>query len=331
MGEGGGQVLRSSLSLSLITGTPFRIRGIRAKRSRPGLLKQHLTAVRAAAAVGDAETTGDVEGSTEVTFRPRGLVAGSHRFDIGSAGSATLVLQTVLPALITAPLPSSVIVLGGTHNPAAPPFDFLARSFLPLLARMGPRITATLERHGFYPGGGGSVRVDVVPVGALAKVELLDGGDVRWRHACAIVARLPRHIATRELSVLEHELGWSAHELEVKVVDDGSGPGNVLMAEIELDHVTEVFTGFGERTVRAEEVALRVAREVRAYVDAGVAVGEYLADQLLLPMGVARHGAFVTTLPSMHAKTQIDVLQLFLGSVVRIEEVRAGAWHVEVS
>lgn len=330
MGEGGGQVLRSSLSLSLITGTPFRITGIRAKRSKPGLLKQHLTAVRAAAAVGDAEVSGDIEGSQSVTFRPRGLVAGPHRFDIGSAGSATLVLQTVLPALVTAAQPSSVVVLGGTHNPAAPPFDFLARSFLPLLARMGPRISPTLERHGFYPGGGGCVRVDVVPAGPLSKIELLDGGDVRWRRARAIVARLPRHIATRELAVLERELGWSEHELEVSVVDDGSGPGNVLMAVIELDHVTEVFTGFGERTVRAEEVALRVARDVRAYVDAGVAVGEYLADQLLLLMGVARGGAFVTTLPSMHAKTQIDVLGLFLGSVVRTEEVRPGAWHVEV-
>src|SRR6185369_8211050 len=166
-GEGGGQILRSALALSLVTGTPFRIDNIRARRARPGLMRQHLTAVEAAAAVGAARTSGAALGSRSLTFAPTTVKAGEHTFSVGTAGSATLVLQTVLPSLLTADRPSSLVLEGGTHNPSSPPFDFLAKAFLPIVAGMGAQVEATLERPGFYPAGGGRFRVTVAPAKAL--------------------------------------------------------------------------------------------------------------------------------------------------------------------
>ena len=154
-GEGGGQILRTSLSLSLATGKAFRIEKVRAGRERPGLLRQHLTAVLAAAEVGGAEVQGATLGSTELTFSPGAIRAGEYRFSVGTAGSGTLVFQTILPALMLAAKPSRIVIEGGTHNIAAPPFDFLARTFVPLLERMGPKVQLQFERYGFYPAGGG--------------------------------------------------------------------------------------------------------------------------------------------------------------------------------
>src|SRR5262245_2007058 len=153
-GEGGGQILRTALALSLVTARPFRIERIRAGRPKPGLLRQHLTAVQAAAKVGAARISGAEVGSLELTFEPTGLRGGAYDFAVGTAGSATLVLQTLLPALLRAREPSQLTIEGGTHNPYAPPFDFLARTFLPVLRRMGAAIEARLEAPGFYPAGG---------------------------------------------------------------------------------------------------------------------------------------------------------------------------------
>jgi RNA 3'-terminal phosphate cyclase (ATP) len=149
LGKGGGQILRTALALATVTGKPFRIEKIRAGRPKPGLLRQHLTAVKAAATISDAIVTGAELGSGALTFTPGHLRAGEFAFAVGTAGSATLVLQTILPALLTAPAPSTLVLEGGTHNPAAPPFDFLVKSFLPLINRMGPTVTAELERPGF--------------------------------------------------------------------------------------------------------------------------------------------------------------------------------------
>src|SRR5215470_13994646 len=161
-GEGGGQILRSSLSLSLVTGKPFRIENIRANREKPGLLRQHLTAVPAAAEVGAAEVEGASLGSKALSFVPGKVRAGEFRFAIGTAGSGTLGHQTILPALITAVGPSRIDIEGGTHNPAAPPFDFLERSFIPLIERMGPKVKFELQRFVFYPGGGGRMVLEVL-------------------------------------------------------------------------------------------------------------------------------------------------------------------------
>lgn len=325
MGEGGGQILRSSLALSMRTGTPVRIRNVRARRARPGLMRQHLTAFQAAARVSGAQVEGAEVGSREIAFIPGEVRPGEYRFDIGTAGSATLILQTVLPALLHAAGPSTLILEGGTHNPQAPPFDFLDRAFLPLLRRMGARVEAVLERPGFYPAGGGRLRVAVSPAGCLEGLELLDRGEILDRRAVAILSSLPRHVGERELRHVERETGWTPSAFEVREVRS-PGPGNVLLLEIETTAVTEVFTGFGEKGVPAEEVAGRALREMRRWLDSGVPVGEHLADQLLLPLALAGSGSFVTLPLSLHATTQIDLIPRFLD--VRIAVDRQGERHV---
>lgn len=321
-GEGGGQVLRSALGLSLLTGTPFRIENIRARRKTPGLRRQHLEGVRAAARIGRARVEGATLGATDLTFWPGEVTPETHEFSVPTAGSMTLVLQTVLPALITASGPSRLILSGGTHNPMAPPYDFLAETFFPVLRRMGVGIEARLERHGFYPAGGGRFCVDIAPARALAPVDLpvdlVDRGPIIGVRARALVARLPLTIAQRELAVVARMLGLAQEALHAGAIADSAGPGNVVMIAIESRAVTEIVTGFGERGVRAEDVAARAAGEAARYLDAGVPVGEHLADQLLIPMAMAGRGRFRTLPPSDHTTTNAAVVQAFLGVDIRM-------------
>ncbi|MEW6212079.1 MAG: RNA 3'-terminal phosphate cyclase [Acidobacteriota bacterium] len=328
-GEGGGQVLRTSLALSLVTGKPFRIEKIRAGRKNPGLLRQHLTAVNAAQTVSQAEVAGDSLGSRELEFAPGKPQAGNYSFAVGTAGSATLVLQTILPALITAG-ESAIALEGGTHNPFAPPFDFLARSFLPLINRMGAHVTAQLERPGFYPAGGGRFTVKIEPAASLSRIDLVDRGKILSRRARAIVANLPVKIAERELGVIRRKLSWSSEWLEAEEIRDARGPGNVVMIEIESRNVCEVFTAFGERGVAAETVANRAAQEAKVYLASEVAVGEHLADQLLLPMAMAGGGSFTTLPLSRHATTNIDIIKKFLDVEIAVSELDRRASRVDV-
>jgi RNA 3'-terminal phosphate cyclase (ATP) len=329
-GEGGGQILRSALALSLVSGTPFRIERIRAGRARPGLMRQHLTALQAAAAVGEAEVDGAAIGAQAVVFRPKRVRAGAYRFAVGTAGSAALVLQTILLPLVVAGADSTLTLEGGTHNPHAPPFDFLAAAFLPLLRRMGAGVEARLERAGFYPAGGGRMRVDVAPRTGLRPLTLLERGALHRRRARAMLSRLPRQIGDRELAVVRARLGWADDELEVVVLgEDMAGPGNVLLLELQSEHVTEVFTGFGEVGVRAEAVAERAVAEARRYLAADVPVGPYLADQLLLPVALAGSGAYRTLPPTRHTTTNVEVIRRFLD--VRIDVVRASDTAAEIT
>jgi RNA 3'-terminal phosphate cyclase (ATP) len=293
-------------------------------------MRQHLTAVQAAAEVGQARVTGADVGSRDLTFEPKATRAGDYRFSVGTAGSATLVLQTVFPALALASGPSTVTVEGGTHNPMAPPFDFLARAFLPLVGRMGPRATAVLERPGFYPAGGGRFRVVIEPARTFERLDLLERGDVRGRRATAVVALLPRSIAERELKQVRERLGWDPSALHIEHVADAVGPGNVVSVEIESEHVTELFTGFGERGVSAERVGAGVADEARDYLATGVPVGRHLADQLLLPMALGQGGVFRTVKPSGHTRTHVELLRSFLGTDIQVREAGERAWEIEV-
>jgi RNA 3'-terminal phosphate cyclase (ATP) len=329
-GEGGGQILRSSLALSLVSGQPFRIEHIRAGRKKPGLMRQHLTAVEAAAAVGNARVEGAGPGSQKVEFHPRGIEAGSYHFSVGTAGSCTLVLQTVLPALLTAGSRSELVLEGGTHNPWAPPFNFLARSFLPLIGRMGPRVSEELVRPGFFPAGGGKFTITIDPAPKLDRLDLGERGNLLQQTALATVARLPRTIAERELKVVRDRLGWRAECCSVQEADSSRGPGNILCIEIASENVTEVFTGFGEFGVSAEKVAEKAVREVEQYLAAGVPVGHYLADQLLLPMALAGGGSFRTLAPTRHMTTNIEVIRMFLPVEVSMLENGPNDWEIRV-
>ncbi len=328
-GEGGGQVLRTSLGLALVSRQPFRIEHIRANRKKPGLQRQHLTAVKAAAEIGQATVDGAELGSKTLAFSPGQVRPGEYRFDIGTAGSVTLVLQTVLPALMTASGPSTLILEGGTHNPMAPPVDFLQRAFLPLVCRMGPHVEMELQRYGFYPAGGGRVVVRIEPRGALEGLELVERGRVIDREVRAVVARLPEHIARREADTARRKLGWEAKCAAIEEVDS-VGPGNFITVSVHCEHVTEVFTGFGQIGVPAERVAAGPAKEAKRWLEAGVPVGEHLADQILVPMALAGRGCFRTLPPTEHTRTNIAMVTRLLDVEITSQELGRDDWRLEV-
>ena len=329
-GEGGGQVLRTALSLSVATGQPFHLEHIRRRREKPGLLRQHLTAVQAAAAVGEARVEGDVLGSTEIRFEPTTVRAGQYRFAVGSAGSATLVLQTVLPPLLTAGSEATVVLEGGTHNPWAPPFDFLQRVFLPIVNRLGPQVEASLTQPGFYPAGGGSFTVRVRPSRSLNRLDLRSRGDIVGRRVTALLANLPRHIAERELRTAVAGLNWKADWSSVATYDGVAGPGNVLLIEVESKDVTEIATGFGAVGVAAEAVANQAMRQMRRYLAAGVPVGEHLADQLLTVLALGAGGVFTTLALSRHTLTNIEIIRRFMDVQVVVTDEARDVVRVEI-
>ena len=316
-GEGGGQMLRTSLSLSLVTGKPFRIHNIRAGREKPGLLRQHLTAVLAAAEVGAAKVEGATLGSTTITFTPGEVRPGEYRFAVGTAGSGTLVFQTVLPALMLASGQSKLTIEGGTHNHAAPPYHFLERAFLPLIERMGPRVATRLERFGFYPAGGGRFTAEITPVKRLTPIKIGVRGDIISRKVHAIVANLPKHIAQREAETVSSLLNWGVESHSVETTRESSGPGNVVMVEVGSQEVTELFTDFGKLGISAEKVAENAALEAREYLTSNAAAGEHLTDQLLLPIALAGAGSFTALKLNLHARTNVEVIAKFLPVMFR--------------
>ena len=311
-GEGGGQILRSALTLSMITGQPFRIANIRANRAKPGLMRQHLAAVQAAAQVSAATVTGAELGSSQLSFTPGPVTGGHYDFAIGSAGSCTLVLQTVVPALLYAPRPSTIRITGGTHNTMAPPVQFLQQAWLPLLARMGARVDIELKRYGFYPAGGGEVLATVHPCTQLRQLALTERGRFIAAHADAYVAGLPPNVGRRELDCIGEALGWDAAQLHLHRLPTEEGPGNAVLITLEYEHVSEVCAGFGAKSLRAEAVAQQAIVQAYDYMRSDAAAGEHLADQLMLPMALAGGGSFTATTVSLHAETNARVIARFL-------------------
>lgn len=312
-GEGGGQVVRNALALSLVTGQPFRISNIRGGRDKPGLMRQHLTAVEAALTIGGAVCEGASVGSTEIAFTPGRVVPGEYRFAVGTAGSTSLVLQTVLMPLLLAGGPSRLVLEGGTHNMMAPPFDFIERAFLPVINRMGPQVSARLTRHGFFPRGGGQIEVDIVPKN-LSPIECIDRGPLQSVSATAIFAALPFDIAEREIKATRAILSdWPEEAFAVRQLPEEQGPGNALLLEAVFEHATEIVTGFGKLGVSAESLAKTAAQRMAGFLASDAFAGPYLADQLLLPFALAGGGSFTTVKPSQHARTAADVIENFTG------------------
>ncbi len=338
-GEGGGQIVRSSLALSLVTGKPVSIENIRAGRNKPGLMRQHLTALNAAIEISSATASGNAVGVRSLQFEPDEVRAGDYHFSVGTAGSATLVLQTVLPALLLAKSSSRLTLEGGTHNQWAPPFDFLQRAFLPVINRMGPRVSASLERHGFYPAGGGRFVVEIEPAQQLTGFDLLERGKDVSRRVTALISNLPRQIGEREVEKVLTRMNWHATNGHVQEVA-AHGPGNVVFIEIESEHVTEVCTAFGRMGVKAEHVAREAMREAVNYLKSNVPVGTYLADQIMLPLGISawqqnetkqRGGSFCTLPLSRHALTHIEILKHFLDISIEVVKTEEGHTVVKIS
>jgi RNA 3'-terminal phosphate cyclase (ATP) len=336
-GEGGGQILRTSLSLSMVTGQPVTIERIRAKRPKPGLMRQHLACVLAAQAVSGAQVSGAELGSQALVFEPGALRPGEHRFAVGSAGSCLLVLQTVLPALMLADAPSRLSLSGGTHNPLAPNFHFIERAFLPLLARLGARVEVSLRRHGFYPAGGGEMQALIAPVqGGLRPFDVLTRGVEQASFAESLVAAVPRRVASRELALLQQALGWSEAQLRVPNLRQNEGPGNALMVTVAHEQVTEVFTALGEKSRSSEQVAQGLLLELQAYQTSTAVAGPHLADQLALPWALAvqqsgRPAAYTCTEVTEHLRTNLGVIQRFLPVKAEVQEEGVRNWRVRLA
>jgi RNA 3'-terminal phosphate cyclase (ATP) len=336
-GEGGGQILRTGLALAMCTGRPLRITRIRANRPKPGLMRQHLACVLAAQAICDAQVVGAELGSATLDFMPGPVRAGEHRFAVGTAGSCTLVLQTVLPPLMRAAAPSRLTLCGGTHNPMAPPFHFIQRCFAPLLQRLGVGLDLALRQHGFYPAGGGEFEARVSPAERLQPVDLLRRGALRREWAEALAPGLPRSVATRELAAVAQALGWSPEQLLTPPMRQQEGPGNALMATLEHEHVNELVTSFGEKGVSSELVAKRLVDELRAYRASDGALGPHLADQWMLPLALAvsdsgQAAAYTCSELTLHARTNLEVIERFLRVRCTARHGEGGnAWRIDIA
>ncbi len=329
--SGGGQLLRSALSLSLVTGQAFRMTNIRGKRPKPGLMRQHLTCVTASAEVCGAEVEGATIGSTELMFQPRKIQPGDYRFSIGSGGSTTLVFQTLLPALLQAKAGSTLRIEGGTHNPMAPPFEFIEHCFLPILRRMGVDATATLERPGFMQAGGGVLTATIRPLQTWRPLILTERGGLEEPFGRVLHAHLPGEIAKRAISTAARLLEWPEDRIELRYANDSIGPGSAILLGVRHAHVVEISTGIAQMGKSAEAIAAGAAKGLRGYLASPAPVGVHLADQLVLPMALAGQGLIHTLSITDHIRTNMTLIQQFLPDIAFvIKDLGKGVKEIRV-
>ena len=320
-GEGGGQVLRSSLALALLTGRPFHLRNVRARRSKPGLQPQHLKSVQAAAEIGQARLHGASLGSCDLSFEPGPVRAGSYRFDIGTAGATGLVLHTIyLPLALRGEGPSEVTLTGGTHVTHSPSFHFLDATWRPHIAALGLNVSLRLDRPGFYPRGGGVVRAFLQPCRAVQPLTLTERGEVTIMGTSA-VAGLDRGIAARQSRRARQLLERADLEATIREESWDGGPGSVLVLRAEAGGVPATFVGLGARGKPAEVVAEEAVAELLAFVQAGQgAVDPHSADQLVLPLAFAAGASEYTTSDiTLHLTTNIGIIRRFIERDIVIE------------
>ena len=326
-GEGGGQLVRTAVALSAITGRAVTIRNVRANRDKPGLAPQHVAAVRAVAALAGASVEGVELGSRSITFSPRALAGGRFRFDVGTAGSVTLLLQALLPVMIASGKPCDAAVIGGTDVRMAPPIDYLREVLLVLLSRMGVRVRLEIRRRGYYPRGGGEVLVSVSPL-PLRPAALDAPGALQSVSGLAHVANLPEHIATRmRASALERlaSVRGVMPDIACRVLgpDDAIGQGGAIVAWARADGTVLGAGRVAERGVRAEALGEAAGEELAADLAAGAAVDVHAADQLLVYFALAGGGALTTRSVSLHARTCMWLIEQFLP--VHFKVSQAGA------
>jgi RNA 3'-terminal phosphate cyclase (ATP) len=320
-GEGGGQILRTVLALSVVTGKSVRLENIRAHRPQPGLKPQHLKAVEAAAAVSNAEVAGATLGSLALTFQPGRVRSGNYRFDIGTAGATSLVLQTVLLPLSIAPAGSSVLITGGTHVPWSPSFHYLAWHWLHFLHRLGFSAELVMQRAGFYPPGGGRIRAEIRPVTGLKPLSLTSRGELVRIHGVSGVANLDLSVAERQRARAMSRLVRFADVTNIDLEQvEANSRGTYLVLLAEFDHTQYCYCALGERGKRAESVADEAVDSFERFLATKAAVDAYLADQLVLPLALC-HGEsrlYVAAI-TRHLLTNIDTVRRFLPVTVTID------------
>jgi RNA 3'-terminal phosphate cyclase (ATP) len=320
VGEGGGQILRTALGLSCIAGTPVRIVNIRRSRPRPGLMPQHLVSVKALARISGAEARGAEPGSTEVVFRPGPVCAGDHLFDIGTAGSVVLLLQSLLPPLLFANGPSRLVLTGGTHVPFSPPFEYFRDIVSPWLARIGARVSCEIGQYGFYPRGGGKITARVFPTARIRGLDLLGAGTaVGSVVGCSAVANLPLSIAERQRVVAVDLLAAHSPSIDIASVPS-PGKGSFLFIAAETGSGPAGFSALGAIGKRAEEVGREAAGDALSHIATGAALDPRLADQIVPFLSLAGEtSAFTTSRVTNHLVTQLHLVRRMLGTRFEIE------------
>lgn len=321
LGEGGGQILRTALTLSAITGRAFVLRNIRARRPQPGLKPQHVRAIAAAAAICGGRHSAVTAGALQLEFTPGALRAGSYRFDIGTAGSTGLVLQTVAPALAFADGASSIILTGGTHVPWSPDFHYLDWQWRPFLERIGFVFSLALERAGFYPPGGGEIHARIEPVTRLRPLVLVERGRLARLQGVSGVARLPLAVAGRQRDRLLDRLQRFREFAEIRIESvPAPSPGTYLVLLAEFSRGRYCGTGLGARGKRAETVADEVADDFERFLASNGAVDEHLADQLVIPLALAGGESRIATARiTAHLLTNVEIVRRFLDVTTDIE------------
>lgn len=313
-GEGGGQVLRSALTLSLMTGKGVSLFNIRANRSNPGLRHQHLCAVKAAHTIGKGEVNGGKLGSTSLEFQPHTIQPGRYRFNIGTAGATTLVLQTIFLPLSRAPAASSFIITGGTHVPWSPSYHYLEMQWLPFMERLGFDARISLDLAGFYPRGGGQIQGRIKPLEAIKSIKIDERGPLKQIRGVSAVANLDRRIAERQRSQVLRRLSdkYRLNDIRIKQLPS-KFKGTILLLLAEFEKSQCCYFSLGKPGKPAELVADDTINAFESFMTTSGAVDEYLADQLLLPLAFASgNSSFNSSKITHHLITNAEVIKKFI-------------------
>lgn len=320
-GEGGGQILRTALSLSCLLGHPIRLFGIRNRRNPPGLRPQHLMAVNAAREIGRADVKGAVLGSRELLFTPYGIAGGAYRFDVGTAGSTSLVLQTVIPPLLFARENSTVELIGGTHVRFSPSYHYIHHVFFPVLRMLGCDLRIKMDTAGFYPRGGGVVRAEIRPIGELRYLDSQRRGEFELVTGSSVVANLPDHIAVRQMEAAREKIESLGYEVEIetgRLPSPGRGSSIFLIPVVSPSLAG--FEGLGAPGKPAERVGSEAAGKLLEWLDSGMALDRYLADQLVIYLALGKKTSTFTTMAiTHHLLTNLWVTSRFLDYSYRVE------------
>ena len=322
-GEGGGQLVRSALTLSLLTGDRVQIDNIRANRPNPGLSHQHLAAVKAAQTIGKGEVNGGKLGSTKLEFHPRTIKPGRYRFNIGTAGATTLVLQTVFLPLSVAKATSSIKITGGTHVPWSPSYDYMEMQWLPYMNKLGFEAHISLDLAGFYPKGGGQIQGRIKPIESIYPLEILDRGPLKQIRGISAVANLDRRIAERQRNQVIRRLGdkYKLNDIRVRQLPSNfKGTIMLLLGEFEFSQCC--YFSLGKPGKPAERVADEAINALESFMATNGVIDEYLADQLLLPLAFASgRSRFRSAKLTNHLITNADLIKKFINVEIDIDGV----------
>jgi RNA 3'-terminal phosphate cyclase (ATP) len=335
-GEGGGQILRTALSLSLITGKALRIVNIRAKRPNPGLRAQHLECVQAAQEISNAEVQGAALGSKEISFFPKTLSPGNYQFKIETAGATSLLFQTILVPLSFSEGESTLTLQGGTHALWAPTFDYLSDHFRHFLARIGFSFDLTLERAGFYPEGGGTVHAKIRPRGTLQPLILSERGELSASGGLEIassVANLPVSIAERQNRKAQEVLSKEGYRPALSVRElSACGKGTHIAIVARFQQGGCCYTALGERGKLAEKVAEEAAQKFIKFVKSAATVDRYLSDQLMLPLSVVGSASeYSTECITDHILTNAKTIKAFLSVEIDVKGEKGASGTIVIA